>query len=175
MIFRLDSNINHFNNTQTNHSTLQRIDDREYYNDLPGKIPPDIVNLNGKDNLNVFNGSTVGAKVIPLVTPRNKNNKSSNTDSLNDIEPSSANTLINLIDLNDDNINSTDNVSMVHSGTSNLNSNICLTPNNSNNCQLSKILNSNNPNDPHYVNCTSESASEVKDPFDMRMFFYFNW
>lgn len=158
----MDSNINHFNNNnQTNQSTLQRIDDREYYNDLPGKIPPDIINLNGKDNLNVLNSSN-DTKVIPLVSPRNKNNKSLNNDSLDDIQPSNTNTLINLIDLNDDNC--TDNSLMIHHGSNN-----CLTTSNS--CQFPKIT-SNNHNDPHYVNCTSEVTNEVKDPFDMRMYFF---
>lgn len=80
---------NHFNGsgiTQNPSTTSIRSDDREYYNDLPGKIPPDIVSQS--------NGTKDCAKpIIPNVAPRKKNG----------FEQTS--TTINLIDLNDSNTN----------------------------------------------------------------------
>ncbi|OTF78100.1 SHC-transforming protein 1-like protein [Euroglyphus maynei] len=86
-------------NTNNSHKTamdnsqitpMQRIEDREYYNDLPGKIPPDITTINN-DSI-----GTTNKMITPLPAPRSK--KSAITTPTTNPQDEQ----INLIDLNDD-------------------------------------------------------------------------
>ncbi|KAH9516179.1 Phosphotyrosine-binding domain, phosphotyrosine-interaction (PI) domain, partial [Dermatophagoides farinae] len=80
------------NNDNCQITPAQRIEDREYYNDLPGKIPPDIMAIN--------NGSSdrMNKMIPPLAAPRSKKSAITTTTTPNNPQEEQ----INLIDLNDD-------------------------------------------------------------------------
>lgn len=135
------------NNDNCQITPAQRIEDREYYNDLPGKIPPDIMAIN--------NGSSdrMNKMIPPLAAPRSKKSAITTTTTPNNPQEEQ----INLIDLNDD-----------------LKPPLTTTSSAYNSNLFSKQI---RPTDSQYVNCgasdttTTSTSTANKDPFDMRKCF----
>ena len=135
------------NNDNSQITPAQRIEDREYYNDLPGKIPPDIVTIN--------NGITNKMITPPMAAPRNKKPSINSTTATTSNNPQEEQ--INLIDLNDD-LKPSLNSSACNSNL--LNKNILPTDPRYVNCGTSETT-------------AATTSIADKDPFDMRKCFIF--
>nr|XP_027197239.1 uncharacterized protein LOC113791645 [Dermatophagoides pteronyssinus] len=132
------------NNDNSQITPAQRIEDREYYNDLPGKIPPDIVTIN--------NGITNKMITPPMAAPRNKKPSINSTTATTSNNPQEEQ--INLIDLNDD-LKPSLNSSACNSNL--LNKNILPTDPRYVNCGTSETT-------------AATTSIADKDPFDMQPF-----
>ena len=132
-----------------------RSDDREYYNDLPGKIPPDLLNMSNTTNNNLNQNTSQFAPA-----PRKKNSWSDG----------SGYSVNHLIDLHDE--------QQQGSTTKIINENSSLLPNSSTlsmdfGSDVSASSSTSVIPYPQYVNCVPTSTIQQQekqhnDPFDMR-------
>ncbi|XP_054160192.1 SHC-transforming protein 1-like isoform X2 [Oppia nitens] len=140
------------NNFNTDNDSKNRLDERDYYNDLPGKIPPDVppVETNSKTSLRDCSST----QRVPQAAPRTAIKKSNEQNSPN------------LIDLN---IDIQDHINTTQSESSIIDPNTQIVDHQYVNCSTDDSNNNNNQNKTD--NSNNESVIQTaKDPFDMKPF-----
>jgi len=151
----LDTTVHNGSNSNTNKENNNgRLDDREYYNDLPGKMPPEVPSTDNHDKTSLKESATL--QRIPQAAPRSCLKKLSLTNS----EQNSP----NLIDLNtdiqeDNHDNDSAEVDINSQETTRLEPEYV-------NCTTGDTTNSNTTNSVPTLETTTQST--IKDPFDMR-------